>query len=60
MATYVGAFLLIVLTFAEIVAMFLGETYKSEIVTNAFLLVLGYFFGQTGTRAAPRPGVQET
>jgi hypothetical protein len=58
MATYVGAFLLIVLTFVQVVAMFLGATYKSEIISNAFLLLLGYFFGQSVARTAPRAAGQ--
>jgi len=59
MATYVGAFLLIVLTFVQVVAMFLGASYKSEIISNAFLLLLGYFFGQSVARAAPRQTGQD-
>jgi hypothetical protein len=58
MATYVGAFLLIVLTFVQVAAMFLGATYKSEIISNAFLLLLGYFFGQSVSRTAPQVGGQ--
>jgi hypothetical protein len=59
MATYVGAFLLIVLTFVQVAAMFLGATYKSEIISNAFLLLLGYFFGQSVARTAPRVAGQD-
>lgn len=47
MATYVGAFLLVVLTFVQVVAMFSPTTHNSEIINNAFLLILGYFFGQS-------------
>jgi len=51
-ATYIGAFLLIVVMLVQIIAMFTGDKYKSEIINNAFLLLLGYFFGQGGARAA--------
>jgi hypothetical protein len=53
MATYVGAFLLIVLTFVQVAAMFAGSAYKSEIVNNAFLLLMGYFFGQSVASRQP-------
>jgi hypothetical protein len=49
MATIVGSFLLILLTVCLIVAMFIGKEV-SEVITNAFLLILGYFFGQTVAR----------
>ena len=45
-ATIVGSLLLIMLTIALIVAMFTG-TEPTDILMNAFLVVLGYFFGQT-------------
>jgi hypothetical protein len=44
-ASLVGGFLLIALAATMIVAMFAG-TAVSEIVSNAFLVILGYFFGQ--------------
>ncbi|HTN69753.1 MAG TPA: hypothetical protein VMO00_01540 [Methylomirabilota bacterium] len=53
MATYVGAFLLVVLTFVQVFAMFSATTHSSEIVNNAFLLILGYFFGQSVARTPP-------
>jgi uncharacterized protein involved in response to NO len=49
MATYVGAFLLVVLTFVQIGAMFSAK-HSSEIINNAFLLILAYFFGQSVER----------
>ena len=58
-ATYVGALLLIALTVVQVTAMFLGNSYKSEIIDNAFLLILGYFFGQSSGRAAARQIGQE-
>lgn len=48
-ASLLGAFLLLVLGVALIVAMF-TNTAPPEIVTSAFLLILGYFFGQTTDR----------
>ena len=48
-ASMIGAFLLLALGVALIVAMFIGTT-PPEIVTSAFLLILGYFFGQTTNR----------
>jgi len=37
-------------------SMFSGTTYRSEVVNNAFLLLLGYFFGQGGACAAAEQG----
>jgi hypothetical protein len=54
MATYVGAFLLIVLAAVQVVAMFSATEHKSEIISNAFLLLLGYFFGQNTSRTDRR------
>lgn len=45
-ATIIGAVLLVILAISLIAAMFVG-TPVPEIVSSAFLLVLGYFFGQT-------------
>ncbi|MBV9771456.1 MAG: hypothetical protein JOZ32_17930 [Bryobacterales bacterium] len=60
MATYIGAFILLVLTFVQVSAMFTATRYTSEIVNNAFLLILGYFFGQSGGRTPPgRAGPKE-
>ena len=52
-ASIVGAFLLLALGISLIVAMFIG-TSPTEVVTSAFLLILGYFFGQTAARARTR------
>ena len=49
MATVVGSILLILLTVCLLIAMFFG-VQASEVVSNAFLLILGYFFGQTVSR----------
>ena len=50
-ATVVGAIILILMSIALLIAMFTGiET--SEIVGNAFLVILGYFFGQAVGRRA--------
>ncbi|CAD5967102.1 conserved protein of unknown function [Streptomyces sp. KY75] len=48
-APMVGAFLLVGLAVTLVVAMFLGTTV-SELISNSFLIVLGYFFGQTTER----------
>ena len=45
-ATIIGSLLLVLITIAQLVAMFL-KTPTTEIVNNGFLLILGYFFGQT-------------
>jgi hypothetical protein len=45
-ATIVGSLLLVVITFALLIAMFL-KLPTTEIVNNSFLVLLGYFFGQT-------------
>jgi hypothetical protein len=47
-AAIVGGVLLIALAVTLIVAMFLGIE-PAEVVTNAFLLILGYFFGQAAS-----------
>ncbi|WP_431902565.1 hypothetical protein [Nonomuraea sp. bgisy101] len=54
-AILIGAVLLILLGLALIVAMF-TSTRTPEVVTSAFLLILGFFFGQTtaGTRQDDR------
>jgi hypothetical protein len=56
MATYVGAFLLVVLTFVQVGAMFSSNLHTTEIVNNAFLLILGYFFGQSVARTPSSAG----
>lgn len=48
-ATIVGSLILIIFAIALIVAMF-NKIETTDIITNAFLVVLGYFFGQTVTR----------
>jgi membrane-bound ClpP family serine protease len=55
-ASVVGSILLLVLTLALIVAMFMGIP-TTEIIGNAFLVLLGYFFGHRVSRKSggPRP-----
>lgn len=48
-ATVIGALLLLVITTAQIVAIFTNIT-TSEILNNSFLVILGYFFGQATSR----------
>lgn len=48
-ATVIGAFLLIVITATQIIAIFTKVT-TSEILNNSFLVILGYFFGQATSR----------
>ena len=50
LASIIGAILLLALAAVLVVGMF-THTTPPEVITNAFLLVLGYFFGQTTTRA---------
>jgi hypothetical protein len=50
-ASIVGALLLLALATALIVAMFIGKA-ATEVVTSAFLLILGYFFGTSTARRA--------
>jgi uncharacterized membrane protein len=50
MASVIGAILLLALAAVLIVGMF-THTSPPAVVTNAFLLILGYFFGQTTTQA---------
>lgn len=54
-ATIIGSFLLIVLTICMIIAMF-TSVQSTEILNNAFLLILGYFFGQTVGRSMSTSG----
>jgi hypothetical protein len=51
MATIVGSLLLIILAVAQLIAMF-KNIPTTEIVNNSFLIILGYFFGQTVSRAS--------
>jgi hypothetical protein len=51
-ASIVGAVLLVALAVTLVMAMFIG-TNPSEVVTNSFLIILGYFFGQTTSRRSP-------
>lgn len=48
-ATVVGSILLLIITIALLIAMFTGVE-PTEIISNAFLVILGYFFGQTVSR----------
>jgi uncharacterized membrane protein len=48
-ASFIGALLLLAFGVALIVSMF-THTPPTEVVTNAFLLILGYFFGQATGR----------
>lgn len=52
-STIVGAFLLIIITFCQIIASFTHIT-TTQILDNGFLVILGYFFGQTVARASSR------
>ncbi|WP_157488783.1 hypothetical protein [Pseudofrankia sp. DC12] len=52
-ATVIGSFLLVALTIALVVAMF-SKTAVPEIVSSSFLIILGYFFGQSVNRHAER------
>jgi hypothetical protein len=45
-ASIVGAILLLLLAGTLIVAMFTGTTVV-DVIANSFLLILGYFFGQS-------------
>jgi hypothetical protein len=49
-ATIIGALLLLVLVTVMIVAMFVNRE-TSDVITNSFLIILGYFFGQKAGRA---------
>lgn len=49
MASVIGALLLVALAAVLIIGMF-THTTTPEIITSAFLLILGYFFGQTVAR----------
>jgi len=48
-ATIIGAVLLLALVTALVVAMF-TKTVVPDLLSNAFLIILGYFFGQASTR----------
>ena len=49
-ASIVGGVLLVVIVVALLVAMFAGKT-DAKIIENGFLVILGYFFGQTVVKA---------
>ncbi|MEP7134272.1 MAG: hypothetical protein ABI904_05015 [Chloroflexota bacterium] len=48
-ATIIGALLLLIIAMTQIVAMFIKQP-STEIINNAFLLILGYFFGQSSSK----------
>jgi len=52
-STIVGAILLIIITIAQIAASFTHIT-TNQILDNGFLVILGYFFGQTIAKASSR------
>ncbi len=52
-ATITGAILLFVLTITQIIATF-TRVQSTDILNNAFLLILGYFFGQSVSRVSAR------
>lgn len=55
-ASIAGGILLLLLAATLVVAMFVGTT-ATDVVANAFLIILGYFFGQAATRErAPAGG----
>lgn len=47
-ASIVGAVVLILLTFSLIIGMVFG--WESQVLSNGFLVILGYFFGQSSSR----------
>lgn len=51
--TIIGAVLLLMITLTLIIAMFLSKE-TTDILNNAFLLILGYFFGQTVSKSAKK------
>jgi hypothetical protein len=53
-ATIVGSLILVLFAGSVVWAMF-SHTQVTEIVSNAFLVLLGYFFGQTVARGEHRP-----
>jgi uncharacterized membrane protein len=57
-ASVVGAMLLLALATTLIVAMF-THAATSEVITNAFLLILGYFFGQATTRSQSQRSTED-
>jgi hypothetical protein len=54
-ATIIGSLLLFVISLAQVAAMVFPALETSEIVNNAFMVLLGYFFGQTVGKPAQRP-----
>ena len=51
MATILGGVLLLIITLFLIIAA-LAEVSVSQILSKAFLIILGYFFGQSVSRAS--------
>ncbi len=47
-ASIIGGIVLLMLTVALIIGMFCGE--ESQILSNGFLVILGYFFGQSSSK----------
>lgn len=57
-ATLAGSILLVIITIALLVAMFI-RTIEPKIIENGFLVLLPYFFGQTISRARLPEGKKE-
>ena len=53
-ATLVGATILLLLTVIMVIAMF-NELKTTEILNNAFMIILGFFFGQAASKKQDRP-----
>lgn len=54
-ASVVGSILLFLITLTLVVAMFLN-IQTTDVISNAFLIILGYFFGQTVSKATNQGG----
>lgn len=50
----IGFCLLIILALVHIGVLVAGSSARSEILSNAFLIILGYFFGQSAARGGDR------
>ena len=53
-ATIIGGFLLFVIIVAQVGAIFWTKSPLPEIMNNAFLIILGYFFGQSTSQKEPK------
>lgn len=57
-ATIIGGLMLMIIMFAQVAAIFWTKSELPEILNNAFLIILGYFFGQSTNKKEARTNIK--